>query len=393
MRGHITRRGDAWRIHIYVGLDADTGKRRYVTRTVRGSRREAETVCAALVADASRGRFGDRSSGTVGELLEQWMAHIEADAAPSTMAGYRVYLRNWILPHLGEKKLDRLGPADLDRFYALLRKHMKPASVHKVHAILRAALGQAVRWRMITENPASFASPPRIRRPPINPPSPEDVAVLLAAADERDPDLGMFVRMAAVTGARRGELCALRWSDLDLERGEVVISRSLTHGTNELVEKSTKTHRSRRIALDGGTVEALARHRRRAEQRAATCETTLAADPYLFARDIEGREPWRPDSGATSRFASLRRRVGLDTVRLHDLRHYVATRLLDGGLPVRAVSERLGHSNATTTLSIYAHAVPATDRRAADMMGDLLDGPGRGSEGKPGAGRVPTEPA
>jgi integrase len=166
-------------------------------------------------------------------------------------------------------------------------------------------------------------------RPPINPPTPEDVAVLLAAAEKRDPDLGMFVRMAAVTGARRGELCGLRWSDLDLERGEIVISRSVTHGpSSELVEKSTKTHRSRRIALDAGTVEALARHRRRAEQRAAACETTLAPDPYVFARDIEGREPWRPDSGATSRFASFRRQVGLDSVRLHDLRHSADGRVM-----------------------------------------------------------------
>lgn len=337
-------------MHVYLGRDADTGKPRYLTRTVRGTKREAEALCASLVAEASRGRFGERSSGTLGELLDQWMAHLEADASPSTLAAYRVYLRRWIQPRVGEKKLDRLRPSDLDRLYTELRPQLGAASVLKVHTILRAALGQAVRWQMITENPAALATPPRANRPPIKPPTPEQVAVLLAAAEKRDPDLAVYLRLAAVTGARRGELCALRWSDVDLETGEVVISRSLTLGTHQLVEKSTKTHRSRRIALDAGSIEALERQRERSESRAAVCETRLVVDPYVFARDVEGREAWRPDSGATGRFASLRRQVGLEGVRLHDLRHYVATRLLDGGLPARAVSERLGHANANTTL-------------------------------------------
>jgi len=141
------------------------------------------------------------------------------------------------------------------------------------------------------------------------------------------------------------------------------------------VEKPTKTHKSRRIALDPGTVTALARQRKIAAERAKACDAKQAADAYVFSRDVEGKQPWRPDSGVTSRFERLRRSVGLDGVRLHDLRHYVATRLLDAGMPVRTVSERLGHANATTTLGIYAQSVPATDRRAAELLGGLLDDP------------------
>jgi integrase len=374
MRGHVVRRGDAWRVHVYLGRDSATGKQRYLTRTVHGTKREAEKVCATLVAEAARGQYGTRAAGTVGALLEAWLAHIEPDASPSTMATYRGYVARWIMPRLGEKKLERLRPDDLDRFYTELRKHLSPASVLKVHTILRAALGQAVRWRMLTENPAALATRPRPVTPPIRPPTPEQVARLLAAAEERDPDLAVYLRLAAVTGARRGELCALKWSDVDLDDGEVLIARSLALGAHEVVEKETKTYRSRRIALDSGTVNALEEYRQRVENRAEVCEGRLVDDAYVFARDVEGRLPWRPDSGATGRFDKLRKKVGLETVRLHDLRHYVATRLLDGGVPVRAVSERLGHANATTTLAIYAHAVPATDRRAAQVMGDLLDG-------------------
>src|SRR5207248_5999057 len=112
-------------------------------------------------------------------------------------------------------------------FYASLRTHLSPARVLKVHSILRAALRQAVRWQMITDNPATHASPPRPVRPPVQAPTPDDVARLLAAAQAEDPEFALYLRLAAVTGARRGELCALRWDDIDLERGQFGVARPL----------------------------------------------------------------------------------------------------------------------------------------------------------------------
>lgn len=372
MRGHITRRGDAWRVHVYLGRDAETGKQRYFTRTVRGTKRDAETACAKLVAEAARGEHGETAAGTVRELLDRWVAHIEPNVSPSTLAAYRIYLDKWILPALGSKKLDRLRPDDLDRFYGSMRDSLSAASIRKTHTILRSALGQAMKWRMIASNPAASATPPRVEKAPIKPPDPRDVARLLAAADERDPELGLFLRLAAVTGARRGELCGLRWSDLDVATGQLLIERSVVKGTNDVVVKRTKTNRDRRLALDSATVNALVAQRDRAEARARECGSVLADGAYVFARDVEGQQPWRPDSGATGRFMKLRDSLDLGDIRLHDLRHYVATRLLDAGIPVREVSERLGHASATTTLTIYAASVPATDRKAAEIMGALL---------------------
>lgn len=372
MRGHVTRRGGAWRVHVYLGFDERTGRQRYLTRTVRGTKREAETMCARLVTEAATGHHGQTAAGTMKDLLDRWMVHLAQDASPATIAAYRHYLKNHILPALGTTKVDRVRPADLDALYAELRGRLSPASVLKVHTILRAALGQAVKWRMLADNPASHATPPRAPRPPIQPPSPEQVALLLAAADDQDPDLGVFLRLAAVTGARRGELCALRWSDVDLADGEVVIARSIVMGEGKVYEKGTKTNRARRVALDEGTAEALRAQRQRAEERAEKCGLQLGDGTFVFAQDIPGLQPWRPDV-ATNRFTKLRKVVGLDHCRLHDLRHFVATRLLDAGLPVGAVSERLGHASSTTTLNIYAHAVPATDRRSAAVMGELLN--------------------
>ena len=155
MRGHVSRRGDAWRVHVYLGLDARSGKQRYLTRTLRGTKREAEALCAQLVAEASRGDHGDTAAGTLADLVERWLEHITPNVSPSTLAGYDVYLRKHILPALGAKRIDRLRPADIDRFYASLRGTLAPASVRKVHTILRSALGQAVRWRMLSTNPVA----------------------------------------------------------------------------------------------------------------------------------------------------------------------------------------------------------------------------------------------
>lgn len=216
------------------------GEAALLTRTVQGTKREAEKVLATLAVDASKGKFTTKASGTLEGLLKDWLANLEPHASPSTIATYRGYVQRWIVPRFGDKKIDRLRPDDFDRFYAELRKHLGAASVLKSHTILRSALQQAVRWRMLRENPAALATRPRPKTPAIRPPTPEQVARLLAAADEYDPDLAVYLRLVAVTGARRGELCALKWPDVDLEDGQVLIARSLALGTQEVVEKETR---------------------------------------------------------------------------------------------------------------------------------------------------------
>jgi integrase len=178
--------------------------------------------------------------------------------------------------------------------------------------------------------------------------------------------------MAATTGARRGELCALRWSDVDLKAQTLLISRALVEGRgSELLEKDTKSHASRRISLDGGTSAELERHQERCQERARACAVSLSDTAFVFSDDPGGARPLVPNE-VTKRFIRVRKAVGLDFVRLHDLRHFTATRLLAEGVPVRTVSGRLGHSNAATTLGVYAHFVAESDRDAAKTIGSVL---------------------
>ena len=205
-------------------------------------------------------------------------------------------------------------------------------------------------------------------------PKPEVVAKLIEQADEKDSDLASFIRLAAVTGARRGELCALRWTDIDMKSATVRIARSLVGERNdELAEKSTKTHASRRISLDRATIRSLESQRRLSEERARAVGIKLPARAHVFSDAPDGSVPWRPN--VTHAFIHLCNEVGVTGVRLHGLRHFAATRLLAAGVPVNTVVGRLGHANAATTLNVYGHFLESSDEWAAQVLGSLFDEP------------------
>jgi integrase len=252
--------------------------------------------------------------------------------------------------------------------------------VRQVHAIVRRALDQAARWGWIGANPAALASPPRLGPADIRPPTPEAVSRLLAVTYQADPDFAVLLWLAATTGARRGELCALRWLHVDLAAAELVVVRNLIVRDRQLVEKDTKTHAARRIALSDDSLVLLEEHRRRCAERARACGVALARDAYVFSFDPASRRPMNPDS-VTHRFGRLAKQLGL-RVRLHDLRHYAATQLIAGGVDVRTVSGRIGHAGGgATTLKVYTHFQAAADRRAAELLEQTLRRPTQGGTG------------
>ncbi len=244
--------------------------------------------------------------------------------------------------------------------------------MRQVHAILRRGLQQGVRWGWIATNPAGLASPPRVQRTEIEPPDPDGVVKLIGAAKKDNPEFACFLHLAATTGARRGELCSLHWDVIDLKARSLVISRSVVEAAHSVVvEKDTKTRTVRRVALDQATIDLLKEHLKRCETRAKRAQTSLIPSGYVFSRDVDGLRPWVPND-VTKDFIRLRNKVGLKYVRLHDLRHFSATRLLAAGVPIRTVRGRLGHANASTTLGVYAHFVQDSDRDAADALGVVL---------------------
>ena len=248
---------------------------------------------------------------------------------------------------------------------------MSPATVRRIHGILRRALAQGVKWGWIGVNPAASTTPPRVPQPAIKPPSGVELAGVLRRASESSPELACFLVLAAATGARRSELVALRWRDADLADRIVRIERGVVTGPHGLVEKGTKTHAARQIALDGHTVATVRAHRDLMSERAQAFRVELTEDSFVFSNRPDCSESWYPDS-VSRRFKRLCAEEGLAGVRLHDLRHFVATQLLSAGVDVRTVAGRLGHRNAATTLNVYAHFLADADRSAADVIGNII---------------------
>ncbi len=302
------------------------------------------------------------------------MDHVEPDLAYQTVQSYRRLIKNHIEPSLGSIKLRKLDVATLDSFYrAMSKKGLASATVRQAHAVIRSALKQGMKWDWVPINVAEKASPPRLRKATVKSPEPLDVSRLVErAAAGKYPEFAVLIHLAVITGARRGELCGLRWADLDTKRAELLIQRSIFETLeHEIVEKDTKTHQARRIALDEGTLRSLAEHRLAMTARAEFCGVTLDPAAFVFSDHERGIEPWRPDR-VTLAFKRLCTELELTGIRFHDLRHFAATNLLSAGVDVRTVSGRLGHANASTTLGTYAHFVGASDRNAATVLAGIF---------------------
>ena len=380
MRGSITEWGGAgsgkWRLRVFVGRDAQ-GKKQWVSRNFTGGKREAQTALNRLIADVEAGQVKSHA-GSVGELLDRWLDDIEPHRSKYTMKSHRRCVDKDIKPAIGSLRLDRLTARHLDTFYrALLDRGLSPATVRRHHSIVSAALSRAVKWDMIGSNPAERATPPGLTRSTVQAPSVEDVQRLVAAAEAEDAILATAIALAATTGARRGELCALRWSNVDWERRRIRIDQSLTVIKREASLGPTKTHQRRDVAIDEGLVVLLEGRRQAQREAAQACGIEPPDDAFILSRAIDSRDPCLPD-GLTSAYERLARKLGVGG-HFHQLRHFAATVAIASGTDVRTVSGRLGHADPSVTLKVYAHAVEARDRELAGLLGAAVLGRQRAS--------------
>jgi integrase len=315
---------------------------------------------------------------SVASYLDAWLAHTAGRVRVKTWQGYECLIRLYARPALGELALSELGPLDLQRLYAaLLARPGRPlsgGSVLNLHLVLTQALSQAVRWGYLASNPASGAQPPRPRRPE---PAPVDAPAsgrILAAS--RGTRLECPVAIAIATGMRRGEILALRWSDLDPDLSVARVRRSLQPTRGGLVFEPPKTKRSRRaVMLPAFLRPYLVRQKkdqdaRRTDAGAAWCETDLVIDRG------DG-QPLHPDT-LSSGWRALLARAALPHVRFHDLRHAHATLMLQQGVHPKVVSERLGHASVGITLDTYSHVLPAMQAEATRAFDELFPGPSPG---------------
>ena len=348
---------------------------RHINRTFTGTETQAREELARLNAEVQRGALDASERMTFGELLDRWLEHVEnRGRALRTVTEYRAKINHRIRPTLGSVRLDRLTAAKLDRQYSTwLADGLSPSTVHHLHRIIRASLNQACRWQLIQTNPALHADPPQVHQPEMHVPDPAQLIALISAAESVDGMLATAIALAALTGARRGELVALKWSDVDLSVGTVRIARSLTVVGGVIHTGPTKTHAVRPVALGAVGIEVLRRRHDAQMALAARTSVPLDTDPYILCDDTNtatGSEHLNPNI-LTQRFIRLCRTLGVH-FRFHDLRHFAATQLIGAGVDVATVAARLGHADPSLTLRVYTHALPERDEHAANVLGALL---------------------
>ena len=367
-----------WEVVLELDRDARTGKRVRRTFTVRGTKRDAEREAANQLGAVARGTYVDPSKETVGQFLERWLRdYVEPSLALRTRLRYRDVVEYDLLPHLGNIPLQRLRPTHILAAEQVLRTSgnrktggpLAPATVRKVHNVLHRALTHGVAWQAIPLNPADAVDRPSIPASTPRTLSSDQARTLLAALEAHR--FGLPLRTALLCGLRLSELLALRWADVDWSGGRVVVLQSLDSRHDGVVRfKATKTHRSARpVSVPPHLLEALRRHRtNQAERRLKAGELWEDLD-LVFATD---RGQPLTAGWVRKSFYRLLDDCGLPRLPLHGLRHTMATLMLAAGEHPKVVSERLGHTNPSFTLTVYGHVVPGMHEGASRRLEEAL---------------------
>jgi integrase len=370
-RGSIRQRSkvrkDSWTVQVYLGPDPVTGKKRYHSEAVRGSKAQAQRRLTELQRELDIGVFTRPSQMTVREYLEQWCRdYAETHVRRRTFEGYRGILDQYILPKLGAVALAKLTPRHvLEMESALLREGgekdqgLSPQTVLHVHRVLSSALKNAVKLGMVARNVAGAVEPPRVTRQETRTLTWEEVYQLLEQV--ADPLYWTLILLDIQTGLRRSEILGLQWRDVDLPSGTLSVRRAwikLPSGGMELTVP--KSGRARVVALPGESVELLRSHG--ARQR----EAAVGNGDFVFCRS-DGN-PLDPD-WVTQGFRRMADKAGLENFRFHDLRHTHASLMLAEGVHLKVTSERLGHSSIGITGNLYSHVQPTVQREAVERFG------------------------
>ncbi|HWH28587.1 MAG TPA: tyrosine-type recombinase/integrase [Mycobacteriales bacterium] len=360
----------SWTYVADVPVD-DGAPRRQVTKGGFKTKRDAEAALRAFLVDADRGLVALPSRMTLGEYLTGWLDAVEPSLAPTAATNYRMLVRCYVQPHLGERRLTGLRPDHfLSAYRALLAgggrngRPLSATTVRTVHRILSKALSDAVRDGVFTRNPAQRVPLPRRVRPELQVWTREQLAAFLpVAAEDR---LQAAWLLALLCGLRRGELAGLRWTDLDLEQRLLRVSTQRTTDANwQVVVKEPKGTSRRTVDLGPMLVDALRHHRERAEVEASDVGSEYWASGRVFTR--EDGTPYHPDR-LRELFQAVAKRAGVPVIRLHDARHSCATLALDAGLHPKVVQQLLGHSSWSVTMDLYSHRVERLQRSATAQL-------------------------
>ena len=366
-RGTLRKRsnGRSWTVQIYVGRDQGTGKKVYKAETVRGTKADAERRLRELLREVETVGVKPTGRVTLGQYLDDWLdGDAEAKTRIRTLEEYRGVVKRYLKPMLGAVRLDRLTSADVRQMEGFLLRGggmggrpLSGKTVMQVHRVLSSALSDAGVNGLLAVNVAKTVSPPRAGRYEASTLSWSDVGRLVESLEEGD--FRSVVVLAVLTGLRRSELAGLQWKDVDFEGMSLSVRRAVVKDKARCLHVTPpKSGRSRVVVLSTEGVEELRSMRRRS--------IPGSGEGFLFRGEDGGAVNTDVWSGM---FRRCCRRLGLEGVRFHDLRHTHASLMLAGGVHLKVVSERLGHSSIGITGDLYSHVAPTVQRDAAELFG------------------------
>ena len=368
--GSITQRGDKYRVCFDYGVDR-SGKRIRKYRTF-DTKRDATRAFNEHKVKMDKGTQVLPSEYTFAQWLDYWYKDIILPQIEETTAyGYRGMIENYLKPQLGEIRLQKLTARDIQQYYTWLmgEKELSPNTVIKHHNLLTNTLNAAERQEYITKNPMRAVSPPKKRQREAKFYTPEQLGTLLDKAVGTRLELPVYI--CAYLGLRRGELCGLRWSDIDLEHQTITIENTRTQAGKKEIEKGTKTASSTRTLYLPDT---LCDMLKAAKENQQACRATYknAYDDNDYVIVMEDGKPFRPNY-LSELFGKFLADNDLPKIVLHELRHTFASLSNQAGIPAYNIGKALGHSTPATTQKIYTHLLDQTHTQAVEGVAAIAD--------------------
>ena len=394
MAGSIEKRGkNSYRLIVTNGYDLN-GKTLRHTKTIHGSKKDAEIELAKFVAEVQNGFVVEGKSLRFREFVEFWkQKYAVKELSPTTYNRYCRMLETRLIPYFGNFYLNKIKPTDIMQFYDLLEKDTqiirkknnkniktgKPLSSKTIlehHRLLRAMLHKAVYWQLIVSNPAERVQAPRTKKPRRKFYDDTQCKVLLENLATLNDDLIKYkvaITLTIFTGVRLGELMGLEWHDINFRDGIISVNRSSQYLSDAGVfTKSPKTESSiREVAIPDFVVSLLEEYKIwYDDQKMAYGELWYESDRLFVQSDGKPMHP----STISKWFVKYVGQIGLPVINFHGLRHTNATLLISQNVDVAVVAARLGHAQITTTFNFYVHPIISHNRKAGNVLENLLLG-------------------
>jgi integrase len=373
MSGHVRQRGQKGQWYaVFDVVDPVTGKRKRRWQKLENckGKRDAEKACERLIAQRDDGTYVEPHKTTIAEFLDRWLDHIRSAVAPRTHERYAEIARKNVAPLIGQVRLSDLKPIQISTAYTKALRDgttgkgaLSPRSVLHMHRVLKQALKQAVRWELLNRNPADAVDAPKVDRAPINTLDVPQTAALIDAV--RGHRVFIPTLLAALCGLRRGEIAALRWRNVDLDKASLSIVQSAEQTRAGVRYKEPKSGRGRAVALSTTVIEELRAWRVQQAQEFLRLGIRPTEDTLICTTAAgEGIQP----NSLTHEFLKAIAATALPRIRFHDLRHAHATHMLASGVHPKVASERLGHSKIGITLDLYSHVLPGMQADAVSRV-------------------------